>query len=156
MQWRCTTYTAAEISSCVSVASPQLSLAMRLRGQPIFDEVCSRRAAALRQKLKATMAQPAKHEGIRHIQDIFQQNEQRMFAWADDRAIPADNNLAKWDLRPLVIARRVSFGSITDGGKGEKHFDHGCGDHSEAGREREGLNQGSVGSLGPQPESRPL
>ena len=39
-----------------------------------------------------------------------------MFHWADNRAVPADNNLAERDLRPSVIARKVSFGSVTDAG----------------------------------------
>ena len=70
----------------------------------------------LRDEIKATMAQPAKHLGIRRIQDIFRENEHRLFHWADNRAVPADNNLAERDLRPSVIARKVSFGSITDAG----------------------------------------
>lgn len=105
-----------EISSFVAVVRPQLALAMGLRGQPISDLEFSRRATALREEIKATMAQPANHQGIRHIQDIFRQNEQRLFHWADDRAVPADNNMAERDLRPSVIARKVSFGSITDAG----------------------------------------
>jgi transposase len=105
-----------EISAFVAVVAPQLSLAMGLRGQPISDTEFYRRAAALREEIKATMAQPAKHLGIRHIQDIFRQYEHRLFLWADDRAVPADNNLAERDLRPSVIARKVSFGSITDAG----------------------------------------
>lgn len=105
-----------EISSFVSVVRPQLALAMGLRGQPISDEEFYRRAAGLREEIKATMAQPAKHLGIRHIQDIFRENAHRLFHWADDRAVPAENNLAERDLRPSVIARKVSFGSITDAG----------------------------------------
>lgn len=105
-----------EISSFVAVVRPQLALAMGLRGQPISDDEFNRRAAALREEIKATMAQPAKHLGIRHIQDIFRENQQRLFLWADNRDVPADNNLAERDLRPSVIARKVSFGSITDAG----------------------------------------
>jgi len=62
------------------------------------------------------MDKPAKHAGIRRIQDIFAEQEPRMYVWADNRAIPADNNLAERDLRPSVIARKVSFGSVTDAG----------------------------------------
>lgn len=105
-----------EISTFVAVVAPQLSLAMGLRGQPISDEVFYRRAAVLREEIKATMAHPAKHLAIRRIQDIFLQNDHRLFHWADDRAVSADNNLAERDLRPSVIARKVSFGSVTDAG----------------------------------------
>jgi transposase len=62
------------------------------------------------------MDKPALHQGIRRIQDIFRQNEHRMYHWAKDRTVPADNNLAERDLRPSVIARKVSFGSVTDNG----------------------------------------
>lgn len=106
----------AEIASFVAVATPQLALAMGLRGRPISDDAFYRRAAALREEIKATMAQPARHLAIRRIQDIFLENEGRLYHWADNRAVPADNNLAERDLRPTVIARKVSFGSITDAG----------------------------------------
>jgi transposase len=105
-----------EVSAFVAVAAPLLSLAMKLRTQPISDEEFYDRAAPLREEIRATMAKPAHHQGIRRIQDIFLENESRLYHWADDRAVPADNNLAERDLRPSVIARKVSFGSVTDAG----------------------------------------
>jgi transposase len=105
-----------EVSDFVAVTAPQLSLAIGLRRQPIADEEFYSRAATLREEIRTTMAQPAHHQGIRRIQDIFRENEHRLFHWADNRAVPADNNLAERDLRPSVIARKVSFGSITDAG----------------------------------------
>ncbi len=62
------------------------------------------------------MEQPAKHLGIRRIQEIFRENESRLYHWATNRAVPANNNLAERDLRPSVVARKVSFGSVTDNG----------------------------------------
>lgn len=41
---------------------------------------------------------------------------ERLYHWAGDRNIPADNNLAERELRPLVIARKISFGSQSDAG----------------------------------------
>jgi len=105
-----------EVSTFVAVVAPQLSLAIGLGRQPISDGEFYRRAATLRAEIKSAMAQPARHQGIRRIQDIFRENEHRLFHWADHRAIPADNNLAERDLRPSVIARKVSFGSVTDAG----------------------------------------
>jgi transposase len=105
-----------EVSTFVAVAAPQLSLAMGLRLQPISDEEFYSRAATLREEIKATMGEPARHMGIRRIQDIFRTNGRRLFHWADNRAVPAENNLAERDLRPSVIARKVSFGSVTDAG----------------------------------------
>ena len=39
-----------------------------------------------------------------------------MYRCAQDRDVPADNNLAERTLRPTVIARKVSFGSQSDAG----------------------------------------
>lgn len=49
--------------------------------------------------------------GIRNIQDIFHKNEKRLYHWASDRRVPADNNRAERDLRSTLSARKVSFGS---------------------------------------------
>ena len=106
----------SEIATFTAVVAPLLSLAMGLRRQDLEDDEFYGRAAGLRSEIKAAMAQPAKHAGIRRIQDIFTEHESRMFHWAANRAVPADNNLAERDLRPSVIARKVSFGSVTDAG----------------------------------------
>jgi hypothetical protein len=62
------------------------------------------------------MDAPSRHLGIRRIQEIFRANADRLYPWADDRRVPAENNLAERDLRPTVIARKVSFGSQSDAG----------------------------------------
>ena len=38
------------------------------------------------------------------------------YHWAAHRKVPAENNLAERELRPLVIARKVSFGSQSEAG----------------------------------------
>jgi AraC-like DNA-binding protein len=53
----------------------------------------------------------AGHEGICQIQRIFIEKKSRLFHWVTDRRIPAENNFAERELRPSVIARKVSFGS---------------------------------------------
>lgn len=106
----------AEVSTFVAVVAPLLALAQGLRNQRIDDEEFYKRAAKLTEEIKAAMNEPALHQGIRRMQDIFRQNEHRLYHWAVARDIPADNNLAERDLRPSVIARKVSFGSITDSG----------------------------------------
>jgi hypothetical protein len=58
----------------------------------------------------------ARHPAIQKIQDIFREKADRLYRWADDRNIPADNNLAERELRPLVIARKISFGSQSENG----------------------------------------
>jgi hypothetical protein len=105
-----------EVSTFVSVVAPMLALAMGLRGQRITDEEFYREASKLKSEIKSAMDEPAKHLGIRRIQEIFRENESKLYIWAENRAVPADNNLAERDLRPSVVARKVSYGSITDNG----------------------------------------
>ncbi len=58
----------------------------------------------------------ARHPAIQKIQDIFREKAHRLYHWAENRNIPADNNLTERELRPLVIARKISFGSQSDAG----------------------------------------
>ena len=105
-----------EVKAFVSTAAPLLSLAMGLRRQRISDQRFQRKAAEVKAEIKEVMESDAKHLAIRRIQDIFRDNEERLYHWAADRRVPADNNLAERDLRPTVIARKVSFGSQSDAG----------------------------------------
>jgi transposase len=106
----------AEVQAFVSTVAPQLALAMGLRAQPISDPEFCRQAAALKAQITASMEAPSQHLGIRRIQEIFRANADRLYHGAEDRRIPAENNLAERDLRPTVIARKVSFGSQSDAG----------------------------------------
>ena len=62
------------------------------------------------------MAMNCSHLGIRRIQQIFSEKEKRMYQWVKDRRVPADNNKAERELRPTVIARKISLGSQSDAG----------------------------------------
>jgi hypothetical protein len=106
----------AEVTAFVSTVAPQLALAMELRAQPLEDSEFARQAAMLKAQLMASMEAPAQHLGIHRIQEIFRANVDRLYHWADDRRIPAENNRAERDLRLTVIARKVSSGSQSDAG----------------------------------------
>ena len=58
----------------------------------------------------------AQHPGIQKIQNIFRVQTERLFHWTKNPQIPADNNRAERELRPLVIARKISFGSQSEAG----------------------------------------
>lgn len=105
-----------EVKAFVSVMAPLLSSAMKLRTQPIQDPDFYPLAAQIKTQILAVVDAPSTHLGIRRIQEIFLENAPRLYHWAQDRQVPADNNLAERDLRPTVIARKVSFGSISDAG----------------------------------------
>lgn len=106
----------AEIQSFVAAVAPLLAKAMRLNTKPISDQTFYAQAKKLKSKIQAAMKAPAHHLGIRRIQDIFRDYENRLYHWAADRRVPAHNNLAERDLRPSVIARKVSFGSQSPAG----------------------------------------
>ena len=106
----------AEVSVFTATLIPLLAEAMHLRGQLIADPDYYRRAAALKKAIIAVSHQSAQHLGIRRIQDIFRDHAKRLYHWVKDRAVPPDNNRAERELRPTVIARKVSFGSQSEAG----------------------------------------
>lgn len=105
-----------EVKTFVSFVAPLLAAAMSLRALPISDRQFKRKASALKEKIEEAMNTKARHPAIQRIQNIFRRHADRLYHWANDHAVPADNNLAERDLRPLVIARKVSFGSQSDEG----------------------------------------
>lgn len=106
----------AEVRYFVEEFAPLLSAAMRLRTQPVSDRIFYRRARALRQEIIAAAHRPAQHPAVQNIQNLFREKADRLYHWAEDRAVPAENNRAERQLRPLVIARKVSFGSQSASG----------------------------------------
>lgn len=106
----------AEVSAFTSTLIPLLSSAMYLRSQPLSAVQYSEEAAQIQLAIVSTCQQPAQHFAIRRIQDIFCEHSQRLYHWVSDRKVPADNNRCERELRPTVIARKVSFGSQSQDG----------------------------------------
>ncbi len=105
-----------EVRNFVNILAALLASAMNLRSLPISDAQFYMRAKGVKSQIQKAVHAAAQHLAIRRIQEIFHEKEQRLYRWADDRQIPADNNLAERDLRPSVIARKVSFGSQSKAG----------------------------------------
>jgi transposase len=105
-----------EVAAFTATLIPLLAAAMHLRSQPISDPDYYTQAQQLQQQIQTVMAQPAQHLGVRRIQDLFTDNAHRLYHWVQQRKVPADNNRAERELRPTVIARKVSFGSQSDSG----------------------------------------
>ncbi len=91
--------------------APQFAKAMGLRTEKISDKKYHKKAQELKDKIMSLARAPAKHCGIQKYQSIFIEKEHRLFHWVTDRKVPAENNRAERELRPTVIARKVSFGS---------------------------------------------
>lgn len=100
-----------EVQCFVAALSPLLAEAMHLRGQNIGNRSYYNKAKMIRAKIRRVINAGSQHPGIKAIQVIFKGNRHRLYHWVKDRRIPADNNRAERELRPTVIARKVSFGS---------------------------------------------
>lgn len=102
-----TTYTSA--------VAPLLSLAMKLRNQSISDEEFASKTQETKEQIPKVMEAPSSHLGIRHIQNIFIEQEERLYHWADDRKCRAENNLSERDLRPTHRQTPQETSSSSDG-----------------------------------------
>jgi transposase len=105
-----------EIKAFVEALTPQLANAIGLRTLNMTRQQFKKQAAKIKKDIIDITNRPAKHPAIWKIQDIFRQKADRLYHWANDRNVPADNNMAERELRPLVIARKVSFGSQSESG----------------------------------------
>jgi transposase len=106
----------AEVKTFVEALAPKLANAISLRTLDITDRQFNRQAAKIKNEIINITNSQAKHPAIQKIQDIFREKAERLYHWAEDCNVPADNNLAERELRPLVIARKISFGSQSDAG----------------------------------------
>ncbi|MBI2363822.1 MAG: IS66 family transposase [Deltaproteobacteria bacterium] len=105
-----------EIAAFTATLIPSLSSAMHLRSQELSDSHYYAQAKKLQQQIVSACQKPAQHLAIRRIQDIFCDHSERLYHWVYDRRVPADNNRCERELRPTVIARKVSFGSQSEEG----------------------------------------
>jgi hypothetical protein len=107
---------APEVGAFTETLVPLLAGAMHLQRQPLPDPAYYTAATQLKDQIGAVIEQPAQHLGIRRLQDIFRAHPDRLYHWVTDRTVPPDNNRCERELRPTVIARKVSFGSQSDAG----------------------------------------
>ena len=89
---------------------------MHLRGRSLSDEQYYRRATEIKQQMQALAEEAARHLAVRRWQEFLVEQAERLYWWAEDRRVPAENNRAERELRPTVIARKVSFGSQSEAG----------------------------------------
>jgi transposase len=106
----------AEVTAFTSTLIPLLAEAMHLGRRPLAEAEYYAQARQIQQQIVDLVQQPANHLGVRQIQGIFRDKAHRLYHWVEDQAVPADNNRAERELRPTVIARKVSFGSQSDAG----------------------------------------
>ena len=105
-----------EVQIFASIFAPLLAGAMKLRGRKLLPEEFRAQASDLKDRIIDWSENVAQHPGVQKIQNIFRENPTRLYHWAENAQVPADNNQAERELRPLVIARKISFGSQSEKG----------------------------------------
>jgi len=105
-----------EVLSFAGEIKPLLSDAIHLRKMNLEGEEHTNKAGQIRIKIMELCLKPAEHPAVQNIQCIFKENNDRLFQWVKSPEIPADNNYAERELRPTVIARKISFGSQSERG----------------------------------------
>ncbi len=108
--------TEGEVQAFTATLIPLLAQAMHLRQQLITDAAYYEQAREIKRKLILATESEARHPGVRKLQDLFHDKAERLYHWVESRVVPAENNRAERELRPTVIARKVSFGSQSAAG----------------------------------------
>lgn len=89
-----------EVSDFVNRMATLLSDAMKLRGRDISDKAYYKEARRIKKEILFLAHKPAQHLGIRSLQNIFVEKQDRLFQWVKNRNIPPDNNKAEREIRP--------------------------------------------------------
>jgi len=74
------------------------------------------KAEKLKMDIMTICRQQANHPGVQKFQNIFRENEDRLFQWVTYPGVPCENNHAERNLRPVVISRKLSFGCQSERG----------------------------------------
>lgn len=92
-----------------------LKEAMTLRGRHAGERY-NEESRRIRDDILAWIAQPVSDGKLRDYFEYMDKTRHRFFQWVDHPDVEAENNLAERRLRPLVVARKVCFGSQSERG----------------------------------------
>ena len=107
-----------EVKSYTSQMKLHLSDAMQLRKRGLTESDYQAEAATLKSKILELSDRQARHPAVRKWQDFFVEKAARLYQWTSTTQIPAENNYAEREIRKIVIARKMSYGSqSTEGAK---------------------------------------
>lgn len=107
-----------EIKNYTSQMKLHLTDAMQLRKRGLIEAEYLAQAEAIRLKIEELSNRQARHPAIRKWQDFFIEKAGRLYQWCQSSQIPAENNYAEREIRKIVIARKLSYGSqSTEGAK---------------------------------------
>jgi glutamate synthase domain-containing protein 2 len=94
----------------------QLTDAVQLRKRGLKESEYLKQAEEIKLKIVKLSQRKAKHPAVRKWQDFFAEKEKRLYQWCKSALIPAENNYAEREIRKVVIARKMSYGSQSQEG----------------------------------------
>ena len=100
-----------EIKSYTSQMIKWLSEAMKLRKAGLSETKYQVEAEKIKQKILKLSQRQARHPAVRRWQDFYVEKADRLYQWCRSAKIPAENNYAEREVRKIVIARKISYGS---------------------------------------------
>ncbi len=93
-----------------------LAEAMRLQSSRPADAEYDRAAQRIRREIIEACHAASHHLAVKRWQDFFVDEAGHLYHWVAERRVPCENNRAERELRPTVIARKVSHGSQAEEG----------------------------------------
>lgn len=91
--------------------SALLKKAIGMFGSGVRLSSYRKRALKIKEQIMEICRHPAQHPAVQSLQNIFREKEDGLFQWIRSPDIPCENNYAERALRPLVITRKISYGS---------------------------------------------
>jgi hypothetical protein len=105
-----------EVKNYTLLMKLHLSDAMQLRNRGLPEAEYLREAEKIKLKIEELSGRQAKHPAVRRWQDFFVEKQTRLYEWCKSSQIPAENNYAEREIRKIVIARKMSYGSQSEEG----------------------------------------
>ncbi len=106
----------SEVKNYTTQMKLHLTDAMQLRKRNLNESEYQEQANQIKQKILELSDRQAGHPGLRRWQDFFVEKAERLYQWCAGDLIPAENNYAEREIRKVVIARKMSYGSQSQEG----------------------------------------
>lgn len=105
-----------EVQSYTRQMGKRLAQAMKLRTEELSDEQYYKKALKIKGQIFKLSQKQATHPGVRKWQDFYYEQSARLYQWCENRKVPAENNYAEREVRKVVMARKISYGSQSEEG----------------------------------------
>jgi transposase len=105
-----------EVESYSKTMAELLTQAMRLQSSKPEDQDYYPEAVRIKREMLLASQEGSKHLAVKRWQDFFVEEAEHLYHWVEVRRVPCENNRAERELRPTVIARKVSHGSQAEEG----------------------------------------